>query len=289
MSAAVALRHVRIVRLPAARCALVTLAIAAPLTVGCSPNQYALQGQVQNLQQQQIAVAQQHTELQSRATALDQDNQELERLLAQSQQQVRLLEDQLLAVRDQLSSTTTQLADVRDKYQNTDEKARTLAASLRKRGGAEIQANSSLSGTLPGLNLPGVEVRRDGDVLRIELPGNRLFVSGSARLLPEAGQLIEQVAAEITRAYPDRIIGVEGHTDSDPVAAGQWANNHQLSVGRAMAVYDHLLARCGMTPEQLMVVGHGSNHPVVSNATPAGKERNRRVELVIYPDRVAKR
>ncbi|MGD9648245.1 MAG: OmpA family protein [Pirellulales bacterium] len=286
MPAAVALRFVRTVRLQVYCCAL---AVLAPWAVGCSPNQYALQGQVQNLQQQQVAIAQQSTELQTRASALDQDNQELERLLAQSQQQVRLLEDQLLAVRDQLSSTTTQLAEVRDKYQNTDERARTLAASLRKRGGAEIQANSSLSGTLPGLNLPGVEVRRDGDVVRVELPGNRLFVSGSARLLPEAGQLIEQVAAEITRAYPDRIVGVEGHTDSDPVSGGQWANNHQLSVGRAMAVYDHLLARCGMTPEQLMVVGHGSNHPVVSNATAAGKERNRRVELVIYPDRIAKR
>ncbi|MBX9792477.1 MAG: OmpA family protein [Pirellulales bacterium] len=286
MPEAVAVRRLHIVRLRAICCAL---ALAPVCAVGCSPNQYALQGQVQNLQQQQVAVAQQHAELQTRATALDQDNQELERLLAQSQQQVRLLEDQLLAVRDQLKSTTTQLADVRDRFENTDERARTLAASLRKRGGAEIQANSSLSGTLPGLNLPGVEVRRDGDVVRVELPGNRLFVSGSARLLPEAGTLVEQVAAEITRAYPDRIVGVEGHTDSDPVTPGQWANNHQLSVGRAMAIYDHLLARCGMRPEQLMVVGHGSNHPVVSNATAAGKERNRRVELVIYPDRVANR
>ena len=286
MPVAVASRRFRLKRFRAICCALATM---APLAAGCTQNPYVLQGQVQNLQQQQVAVAQQHTELQTRATGLDQDNQELERLLAQSQQQVRLLEDQLLAVRDQLSSTTSQLADLRSTHQETDEKARTLAASLRKRGGAEIRANSSLGGTLPGLNLPGVEIRRDGDVVRIELPGNRLFESGTARLSPTAGQLIEQVAAEITRAYPDRIIGVEGHTDSDPVAAGQWANNHQLSVGRAMAVYDHLLARCGMRPEQLFVVGHGSNHPVVSNATAAGKERNRRVELVVYPDRVANR
>ena len=40
--------------------------------------------------------------------------------------------------------------------------------------------------------------------------------------------------------------------------------------------------------ELTFVVGHGSNHPVVSNATPAGKERNRRVELVVYPEQVGR-
>jgi chemotaxis protein MotB len=97
------------------------------------------------------------------------------------------------------------------------------------------------------------------------------------------------VAAEIRRTYPDQVIGVEGFTDSDPIQNSQWVSNHQLSVGRAMAVYDYLTVRNGMRPEQLFVVGHGSNHPVVSNATPAGKERNRRVELVIYPETTSAR
>ena len=52
-----------------------------------------------------------------------------------------------------------------------------------------------------------------------------------------------------------------------------------------MAVYEELTSRMRMRPDQLFVVGHGSNHPVVSNATAEGKQRNRRVELVIYPER----
>ena len=52
-----------------------------------------------------------------------------------------------------------------------------------------------------------------------------------------------------------------------------------------MAVYEELASDEGAGPEQLCVVGHGSNRPAVPNATPEGKRRNRRVELVVYPDR----
>ena len=53
-----------------------------------------------------------------------------------------------------------------------------------------------------------------------------------------------------------------------------------------MTVYDYLTQRGLFRAEQLFVGGFGANHPVVSNATPAGKERNRRVELVVYPEQV---
>lgn len=258
-------------------------------TVGCADNPYVLQSQLQAQRQEQFALAQRTQELQSRASTLDADNQELETLLAQSRQQTRLLEDQVAAMREQLTSTTSQLASLRDDYQATDAKAKALAASVQRRAGASIRVNSSMRSSLPSLDIPGVEIRQDGDVVRVELPGNKLFAPGSGRLLPDAGRTIEYVAAELSQAYPSQIIGIEGHTDSDPVQNSQWANNHQLSVGRAMAVYDHLVSRTPMRADQLFVVGHGSNHPVVSNATQAGKERNRRVELVIYPERMARK
>ena len=51
-----------------------------------------------------------------------------------------------------------------------------------------------------------------------------------------------------------------------------------------MAVYDALVRAGGMSARQLFVVGHGGSHPVVSNATDAGRARNRRIEVVIYPE-----
>lgn len=268
----------------AAGCAIALLAAA-----GCAQNPYVLQGQLQNLQQEHLALNQKYQELQTRANTLDQDNQEQQALVAQVQQQRKVLEDQLAAVREQLGGATAQLARLRDERLETEKKVDTLTASIKRKAGATITANNSLKEQLPSIDIPGVEVRHDGDVVRIELPGNRLFESGGARLLSTASTVIDAVATEVARVYPNQLIGVEGHTDSDPINNQMWRDNHHLSLGRAMAVYDYLATRSHLKPQQLFVVGHGSNHPVVSNGTPAGKERNRRVELVIYPEKAAAR
>ena len=252
---------------------------------GCANNSMVLKGQVDGLQQQQLALSRQNQELQSRAGSLDRDNQGLETILAQSRQRSKILEDQLALMRQQLGGVTSQLARLREEKQASDQKAQTLTASLRRQGGVSISPNNSLATTLPAFDLPDVHVRRDGDVIRIELPGGRLFDAGTARLRPEEAVLIIQVAAELVRNYPDQMIGVEGHTDSDPVHNSQWRSNNQLSAAQALAVHDVLLTRTRLQSGRLFVVGHGANHPVVSNATAAGKQRNRRVELVVYPEK----
>ncbi len=257
--------------------------------VGCAQNPQ-MQSQVQNMQQAQIALAQRNQELQNRATALDKDNQELQTLLGQSQQQSRLLEDQLVAVRDQLTSTSSQLAKAKQQVPPNAGKPEAWVTSAKPpQANAKITANSSLKSQLPAIQIPGIEVRADGDLIRIEIPSTRLFSPGTAKLLPEAGTLLDSISADIARLYPDQQIGIEGHTDNDPASAGRWTSNHQLSVGEAMAVYDYLTLRSRIQTKQMFVIGHGPNHPVVSNGTPTGKERNRRVELVIYPERVAAR
>jgi len=265
------------------------LMLLAPVwLVGCADNPMVLKGQVQTLQQQHTALARQNKEALERAAALDRDNQEMGALLAQARQKTQVLEDQLTALRGQLGSVTTQLAQVREEKQASESKVQALNASLQRRGGVTITPNNSLQQTLPTINLPEVQVRRDGDVVRIELPGQRLFETGQARLRAGSPQFIAAVAGEILRTYPEQSIGVEGHTDTDPVVGGMYRGNQELSVARAMAVYDVLVNQCRIAPNQLFVVGHGANHPVVSNATPQGKERNRRIELVIYPEKFSR-
>ncbi len=252
---------------------------------GCADNPMVLKGRLSQSEQQQTALSRQNQQLQDRANALDRDNQESSSLLAQARQQSKVSEDQLAALRDQLRGVTAQLAQVRGEKENSDKRVQAMNASLQRQGGVTINPNNSFLQTLPAINIAGVFVRRDGDVIRIELPGTTLFESGSARLRPGALNLISDAAAEVVRTYPDQIVGVEGHTDNDPVAGNQWKNNHELSIARAMAVYDVLVNRTRLQGDQLFVVGHGSNHPIVSNATMEGKQRNRRVELVVYPER----
>jgi flagellar motor protein MotB len=252
---------------------------------GCANNPMVLQGRVSQLEQQQATASRQYQQLQDRAATLDRDNQEMGTLLAQSRQQSKVSEDQLAALRDQLRGVTAQLAQARTDKEGNDKRVQTLTASLQRQGGVSISPNNSFLQTLPATNIPGVFVRRDVDVIRVELPGNSLFESGSARLRPGAANLIAEVAAELVRTYPEQIVGIEGHTDNDPIAGSQGRSNHELSVARAQAVFDVLVNRTRLQGNQLFIVGHGSNHPIASNGTLEGKQRNRRVELVVYPER----
>jgi flagellar motor protein MotB len=271
--------------MPGAHCRRILIALVALAMAGCQQNPYATTAQAPPYQQQQqLAMMQRQQELQSRTSTLDLDNQELQVKLAQAQQQNHLLQDQISVTREQLNSTTQLLTQAREGQQSAQQQAEALAATAHRRSAAMISANNSLEKSLPVINLPGVEVRQDGDVVRIELPADRLFNPGTAQIRQDSTPMLDTVAAEIQRTYPNQIIGVEGHTDSDPPQQGTWQSNHQLSTARAGAVLDYLAGRSHMRPQQLFVVGHGGNHPVVSNATPQGKTRNRRVELVVYPE-----
>ncbi len=266
--------------------AIAPVAIALVSLSGCADNSMVLKGQMHQSQQQQLALSRQTQQLQARTDALDRDNQELQTLLAQSRQQANVVEDQLAAVRDQLRGATQQLVEARDGKKSSDHKVEALTASMRQRPGVSIIPNNSLLRNLPAINLPDVHVRRDGDVIRVALPGHRLFESGSARLRGEAAKIVLDAASEILRMYPRQIVSIEGHTDSDPITGTQWRNNHELSVGRAMAIHDLLINRTRYESAQLYVAGHGANCPLASNATLDGKKRNRRVELVVHPQRM---
>ena len=255
-----------------------------PLVAGCGQNG-PLFPQNSTLLGQQPSLASRDQQLQSRVTALDQDNVELESLLAQSRQRIQLLDDEMKLVREQLTTTTKQLSEARDQTASLEGRTRAMAATVRRRETATIRPNNSLVDRLTIIHLPDVEVRQDGDVVRVELPGDKLFRADTAQLQPDAALLIESVVADLLASYPDQMIGIEGHTDTDPVRTPRFPSNQHLSIARAMAVYDQLTGPLRVRPAQLFVMGHGPNHPVVSNATAAGKARNRRIELVIYPEK----
>ena len=253
--------------------------------VGCGQSSMVLQGQVQKMQQQQLAMSRTNEQLQVRATALDRDNQELETLLAQTRQQAKVAEDRAAALQDQLADTTKQLAGLREQKTNAEKQVKTMTASMQRQGRVSISPNSSVRTELRDFHLPGVESRRDGNVIRIILPADRLFVPGSAQLRQDAGNYLSQVAGEIVRVYPNQMIGVEGHTDKNPASLAGYRNAHELSVAWAVAAYNYLAKQTRLQPEQMVVTGHGSNFPVYSNASAGGAQGNRRVELVIHPDR----
>jgi flagellar motor protein MotB len=259
-------------------------AFALSVLTGCAENSMVLKGQADRARSEQAVLGRQKDELQNRAARMDRDNQELVNKITQAEQQKKIAEDRVVVLRDQLAAANAQLARTQDDKKSTEQRVQALTASMQRQGGTPITPNNSLLQSMPAINLPDVNVRRDGDVIRVELPAHRLFEPGGARLLPGTPSVVLGIAGELLRTYPNQIIGIEGHTDSDPISNSQWQSNHQLSITRAMAVYDVLVAQGRINPAQLSVTGHGGNRPVLSNATPTGKRRNSRVELVVYPD-----
>ena len=123
-----------------------------------------------------------------------------------------------------------------------------------------------------------IVVRRHGTWVEVEIRTDILFPSGVATLSPPAEQVLTQLA-ETLKPFPNAI-RVEGHTDNRPINKPAFPSNWELSSARAASVV-HLFTRAGMDPARLAVVGLGENRPVESNATPEGRNANRRVVLVI--------
>lgn len=102
-----------------------------------------------------------------------------------------------------------------------------------------------------------------------------LFATNSARIRPESTPTLEEIA-RILRENPGLRLGIEGHTDSD----GDEAHNLTLSEQRAAAVKTFLVEEHRIAEGRLQATGHGESKPVADNASPEGKQQNRRVELV---------
>lgn len=130
----------------------------------------------------------------------------------------------------------------------------------------------------PLINSDMIRVTRKRTWLEVEINTDILFPSGSAAITDNARPVLEQLA-EIMGRF-DNPIRVEGHTDDQPISTTAFPSNWELSAARAAGVV-HLFTRQGINPGRLVVTGMGEHRPAASNATADGRNRNRRVVLVV--------
>lgn len=110
-----------------------------------------------------------------------------------------------------------------------------------------------------------------------------LFDSGKAKVRSEAHAALDKVAKVIRDKVSDREIGVEGHTDNEPIKHSGWKSNWELSTARAVSVLHYLVEQGKLNPKMLSAIGYGEYRPIASNDTAEGMQKNRRVEIVIMP------
>lgn len=123
-----------------------------------------------------------------------------------------------------------------------------------------------------------VHVRRYGSWVAVDISTDILFGSGAARLSIPAVDALQRLAAAL-KPWPNAV-RVEGHTDDRPIDTAAFPSNWELSATRAASVV-HLFMDRGIAPQRLAVLGFGQYRPTMSNATAAGRNANRRVEVII--------
>ncbi|MCK4912807.1 MAG: OmpA family protein [Candidatus Omnitrophica bacterium] len=109
-----------------------------------------------------------------------------------------------------------------------------------------------------------------------------LFDSGKAKLRGQSLSILDKVIRILKEEVPGNKIGIEGHTDNEPIKHSRWKSNWELSSQRALSVV-HYLEKRDIFPRRLSAIGYGEHQPIASNDLVEGKQLNRRVEIVILP------
>ncbi|HUB91286.1 MAG TPA: flagellar motor protein MotD [Dyella sp.] len=131
-----------------------------------------------------------------------------------------------------------------------------------------------------------VVVRRTPNWLEIEIRTDILFPSGVATLSPSATQVLTSLG-DILAPFGNPL-RVEGYTDDVPIDTAVYPSNWELSAARAASVA-RLFAEHGVDPERLGIVGWGQYRPAADNDSEDGRNRNRRVLVVVLSDKAAPR
>jgi len=132
-----------------------------------------------------------------------------------------------------------------------------------------------------------VSLHMDADGLVISLREVGFFDSGSPKLKQRSQIAFAKVAHVL--AERENLIRIEGHTDNVPIHTSAFASNWELSTARATEVIRKLLVEYKLEPKRLSAAGYGEYHPVASNGTEAGRQVNRRVDIVVLYGRPSSR
>jgi chemotaxis protein MotB len=205
------------------------------------------------------------TALQTQKTGLEKDKTDLTQKVSSLEQQVSSLEQQSAAGKQQIASLQQEKASLVSSSQQTQKQYEALVQGLSK----EVQKGQ-------------LQVRQYKNMLAVDLAEQIFFDSGRATLKPEGKKILKKVG-EALKGYDNKIIRVVGHTDNVPVAPSLqkiYPSNWELSVARATNVVRYL-QEVGVPPELMIPSGRSEYDPVAPNDTPEGRQKNRRIEIML--------
>jgi chemotaxis protein MotB len=124
-----------------------------------------------------------------------------------------------------------------------------------------------------------IEVEVEEDEITIRMMGEATFGTGRAELRKEFVPLLLTIGKALSKTRGEIIIA--GHTDNVPLRGGPFRSNLGLSMARAGSVAEYLLKSTSIDPKRLSTMGFGEYRPFESNDTEQGRQKNRRVEIIV--------
>jgi len=217
--------------------------------------------------------------------------------------QIKDLQGQVAKNNDQIKTLSDQLKEAQDKLDQLNEATRNKEAQLGKLKGEKAATEAELAELRRQKEAAEKRVAayralqekfrklidtgklqvvfRNGQ-MTLNLPSGILFPSGSETLSKDGEAALSDVVS-VLKDFGDRRFMVAGHTDNQPIHTHKFPNNWYLSTARANSVVQFMIAQ-GFPAKSLAAAGYGEFDPIADNATPDGREQNRRIEIILVPN-----
>ena len=186
------------------------------------------------------------------------------------------LDGQLKSCKTDLTAQATELGETRKRLTDLEQETAATKEMLD-----DLKAMTARFQKMIDAGKLEVSIRRGKMV--VKLPEAILFDSGSADLSKDGKDALGEVAQILRKLGTRRRFTIAGHTDTIPISGGKFHSNWELSAARAVVVTEALVTK-GVKAYNLVAAGFGPHDPVASNASKVGRQKNRRIEIILEPD-----
>ena len=186
------------------------------------------------------------------------------------------------ALEQSINQGGTNISQLVDEINVSNKYIRQLVEAKSKSDSLNMVLTTNLTRSLSPEDMKDVDIKVLKGVVYISLADNMLFKSGSYQISDQAMNILDKIA-KIIKDYKNYDVLVEGNTDNVPISRTNIRNNWDLSTLRASSVVQVLQDRFGVDPSRMTAGGRGEYNPIASNDTPAGRQQNRRTEIIITP------
>jgi chemotaxis protein MotB len=255
----------------AGRILLVILAVLIlPALTGCMVKESTYLKKVSELD----ALQQKYDKLVAEHQALRKEKGDLDQLLKSTSDE---LKQNIVALRDRVAVLEAENQRLRDELAETKKKKEEIQT--------QSKAYKDLLQEMKGEMAKGqVTIEELKGKLTVGLADQILFDSGQSEVKQDGLAVLKRIV-DILAKVTDKAIRVEGHTDNVPIAgrlAQRFPTNWELSAARAINVA-RFLQENGIDPHHLSAVAYGEYKPIADNSTPEGRQKNRRIAIILLP------